>query len=259
MNIFDVPEQEMAKFSAALKAVELVENGMNLGLGTGSTAYWFVVLLAHRVKSEGLKLRCVTTSRQTAELADLHDLNLTSLDEMMEPDMVVDGADEVSPDLDLIKGGGGALLWEKIVANAADRVVVIADEGKFVENLGKFHLPVEVVKFGWRATEANIRELLSASPVASTNVKIRQAGLSPFVTDEGHFIIDCFCENIEQPGALAVQLNQIPGVVENGLFIGMTDTVILGTKHGDVHMLDRDYGDLGYVEVKKPIDFSTQG
>lgn len=259
MNIFDIPQGDMPKYVAALKAVELVEDGMKLGLGTGSTAYWFVVLLAHRMKSEGLRVRCVTTSRQTAELAAANGVPITSLDEMLEPDMVVDGADEVSPELDLIKGGGGALLWEKIVANAADRVVIIADESKYVEQLGKFHLPVEVVKFGWRATEQNIRELLSASAVASNDVKIRQAGKSPFVTDEGHYIIDCFCQRIEQPAQLAMQLNQIPGVVENGLFIGMADTVILGSQSGEVHMLDREYGDLGYSNVNLPIDLSIEG
>lgn len=259
MDIFEVPPKEMAKFVAAQKAVEYVENGMNIGLGTGSTAYWFVVLLSHKMKSENLKIRCVTTSRQTAELADLHDIMIVGLDDMREPDLVVDGADEVSPDLDLIKGGGGALLWEKIVANAGDRVIIIADENKYVDTLGKFHLPVEVVKFGWRATEDNIRELLSASPVDSTNVRIRQAGLSPFITDEGHYIIDCFCERIEQPAMLSVQLNQIPGVVENGLFIGMADSVILGNKMGEVRILDREYGDLGYSKVKMPIDFSAEG
>lgn len=259
MNIFDIPKGEMAKFAAAQKAVELVEHGMNLGLGTGSTANWFVVLLAHRMKSEGLRARCVTTSRQTAELAALHDIPIVSLDEMMEPDLVVDGADEISPELDLIKGGGGALLWEKIVANAGDRVVIIADDSKYVEDLGAFHLPVEVVKFGWRATQENIREILSASPVDSTNVRIRQSGLSPFVTDEGHYIIDCFCERIQKPEQLCVQLNQIPGVVENGLFVGVADTIILGHDNGKVRMLDRDYGDLGYSKVNMPIDLTTEG
>ncbi len=259
MNIFDVPHKEMAKFAAAQKAVEYVEDNMKLGLGTGTTAYWFVVLLSHRMKSEGLKVKCVTTSRQTAELADLHNVPIVSLDEMLQPDLVVDGADEISPDLDLIKGGGGALLWEKIVANAAERMLVIADESKYVSTLGEFHLPVEVVKFGWRATEQNIREVLGASRVSSTNVKIRQAGLSPFVTDEGHYIIDCYCEQIEQPANLCIQLNQIPGVVENGLFIGMADTVLLGNTKGEVRTVDRDYGDMGYSKVNMPIDFSTEG
>ncbi len=257
MNIFDVPPNDIAKFVAAQKAVEYVEHGMNIGLGTGSTANWFVVLLAHKMKSEGLRVRCVTTSRQTAELADIHDIPIVSLDEMLEPDLVIDGADEVSPELDLIKGGGGALLWEKIVANAADGMIVIADDSKLVDQLGAFHLPVEVVKFGWRATEQNIRELLEGSRVANVDVKIRQAGLSPFVSDEGHYIIDCFCQEIADPARLSVQLNQIPGVVENGLFIGMADTVILGSKTKEVRIIDREYGDLGWTKPNMPIDFGA--
>ncbi|CAG0912078.1 unnamed protein product [Cyprideis torosa] len=133
-------------------------------------------------------------------------------------------------------------------------MIVIADESKYVDTLGKFHLPVEVVKFGWKTTAQNIVELLEDSDVAATGVELRKTGLSPFVSDEGHYILDCYCEQINDPSRLSVRLNLIPGVVENGLFIGLADTVILGRKDGTVQVLDRDDGNGEFEPLNLPID-----
>lgn len=249
-----VPQNELAKFTAAFHATSFIENNMKIGLGTGSTAFWFVVLLARKVQMEGLKLVCTTTSSQTQQLASIYELPLISLDEMLRPDIVIDGADEVDGALNLIKGGGGALLQEKIVANAADRMVVIADEGKYVSQLGKFHLPVEVVKFGWRATKNHLRELFQSEGLSHVEIEVRKRGLEPFISDEGHYIIDCYLNKIHDAANLDRELNAIPGVVENGLFINMADGVILGTDSGAVRYIDRDEEGEQIFTPSLPID-----
>lgn len=254
LNNLRVPQNEMAKFAAAFHATSLIENDMKIGLGTGSTAFWFVVLLARKVQMEGLKLVCTTTSSQTQQLASIYELPLISLDEMLRPDIVIDGADEVDKNLNLIKGGGGALLQEKIVASAADRMVVIADEGKYVNQLGKFHLPVEIVRFGWRATRNHLRELFQTEGMGNVELEVRKRGLEPFISDEGHYIIDCYLKNIPDAESLDRDLNAIPGVVENGLFINMADGVILGTDSGEVRYIDRDQDEEQRVSPSLPID-----
>jgi ribose 5-phosphate isomerase A len=230
----DLPPAERAKFAAARRAVCLVETGMRVGLGTGSTAAWMVRLLAERVREEGLDIVGVPTSTRTADLAREHALRVVSLDEAQWLDLTIDGADEVDGQLDLIKGGGGALLQEKIVACASDEMVVIADAAKEVETLGAFPLPVETVPFGWRTTQALLEEALVGLDVAGRETTLRMNGEVPYVTDEGNYILDLHCRRIGDARQLAMVLNQIPGVVENGLFVDICDLVIVGHADGTV-------------------------
>ncbi|MCF1709034.1 ribose-5-phosphate isomerase RpiA [Tabrizicola sp. J26] len=234
----DLSPIERAKFVAAKRAVDFVQDGMKLGLGTGSTAAWMVRCLAERVRNEGLRVQGVPTSTRTAELA--HDLGLTvvSLDEAKWLDLTIDGADEVDRDLNLIKGGGAALLQEKIVATASDRMVVIADAAKDVTQLGAFPLPVEVIPFGWQTTKSLIEELLTGMDVLGRDVTLRMNGDRPLLTDEANYIVDLHLKRIGNPRQLALVLNQIPGVVENGLFIDICDVVVIG--HGDGRVEVRD-------------------
>jgi ribose 5-phosphate isomerase A len=227
-----------AKFVAARRSVDFVETGMKLGLGTGSTAGWMVRCLAERVKEEGLKVTCVATSSRTADLAVELGLNVVSMNDVKWLDLTIDGADEFDTNLNLIKGGGAALLQEKIVATASDRMIVIADAAKEVAQLGAFPLPVEVIPFGWQTTRALIEETLYSLDVMSHEVSLRLRGSDPLRTDEGHYILDLNLRRIGNPRQLALVLNQIPGVVENGLFIDICDVVVIG--HGDGRVTVRD-------------------
>ncbi|MBN8630974.1 MAG: ribose-5-phosphate isomerase RpiA [Rhodobacterales bacterium] len=229
---------DQAKFVAARRSVDFVETGMKLGLGTGSTAAWMVRCLAERVREEGLNVTCVATSSRTADLARHLGLKVVGLDETKWLDLTIDGADEFDANLNLIKGGGAALLQEKIVATASDRMIVIADAAKEVAQLGAFPLPVEVVPFGWQTTKALIEETLYSLDVMSRDVALRMAKDQPLRTDEGHFILDLSLTRIGNPRQLALVLNQIPGVVENGLFIDICDVVVVG--HGDGRITVRD-------------------
>lgn len=229
---------DTAKFVAAKRASLLVEPGMKVGLGTGSTAAWLVRALGERRRTEGLLFQATATSTRTAELARECGIEISDLDDLGWLDLTIDGADEIDGDLQLIKGGGGALLQEKIVATASDRVVVIADAAKEVDTLGAFPLPVEVVRFGWRTTQALIGELLVGFDVLGRNSTLRMNGDSPFVTDEGHYIIDLHLGRIEGARSLAMVLNQIPGVVENGLFIDICDAVVTGHPDGRAELRD---------------------
>ncbi|MBU2958271.1 ribose-5-phosphate isomerase RpiA [Paracoccus sp. 1_MG-2023] len=229
-----------AKLAAANASVRLVEDGMKLGLGTGSTAAVMVEMLARRVEAEGLKLRCAATSRATAEQALSRGLRVESLDDIGWLDMTIDGADEVDPDLHLIKGGGAAHLREKIVAAASDRMVVIADPGKVVERLGKFPLPVEVLGFGFESSRTLIRRALDKLDLGGHDVLTRMKGSDPLITDEGNLILDLHLGAIPDPVSLAHALAGIPGVVEHGLFLGMCDLAIIGKADGDVVELARD-------------------
>lgn len=234
----DLSPIDTAKYSAARRAVALVEGGMRLGLGTGSTAEWMLRCLAERVAAEGLRVTAVPTSARTAELARGLGLTIASLDEVKWLDLTIDGADEFDARLSLVKGGGGALLQEKIVATASDRMVVIADASKEVKHLGSFPLPVEVVRFGWQTTRVLIAELLGGLDVLGRDVTLRMSGDQPFVTDEGNYILDLHLGRIGDPRQTALLLNQIPGVIENGLFIDVCDVVIVG--HGDGRVEIRD-------------------
>lgn len=229
---------DLAKKAAAAKAVEFVEPKMRLGLGTGSTAAWFVKLLAQRIEAEGLEIVGVPTSGRTADLARRLGIPLTTLNEAGWLDLTVDGADEFDPHLNLIKGGGGALLQEKIVATASDRMIVISDETKAVEVLGQFPLPVEIVRFGWETTQSFVEEVLAGSEVMGRSITLRRNRDQAYVTDEGHFILDLHLRRITSPRDIAAQLIEIPGVVETGLFIDIADLVIAGSPSGEVRILD---------------------
>ncbi|MBV7410256.1 ribose-5-phosphate isomerase RpiA [Maritimibacter sp. DP1N21-5] len=241
---------DTAKFVAAKRAVEFVEDGMRVGLGTGSTAAWMVRCLGERVREEGLRVSGVPTSTRTAELARQVGIKVVSLDEARWLDLTIDGADEFDEDLNLIKGGGGALLQEKIVATASDMMVVITDPSKKVDALGGFPLPVEVVPFGWQTSKALIEETLSSMEVLGQTGTLRMNAEAPFVTDEGNHIVDLHLQRISNPRQLSLVLNQIPGVVENGLFIDICDKVVIGHQDGKVEVMDINEGTLeeGLVE-----------
>jgi ribose 5-phosphate isomerase A len=216
-----------AKRRAALRALDFVRPGMRLGLGSGSTAAEFVRVLAPRLADDRLNVVCVATSSATAELAQSLAIPLKTLDELPELDLVIDGADEFDAKLRLIKGGGGALLREKIVAAAAASMVVIADATKEVARLGRFPLPVEVDPFGLESTRRHVLNLAGAMSLPRTvNLRRSQQGHA-FVTDGGHYILDCAFGSIPDPEALARSLATIPGVVEHGLFIGLATTIIV--------------------------------
>ena len=212
---------EQEKEAAGRAAAKLVRDGDIVGLGTGSTAYFAVVALGERVKA-GLKIVGIPTSMQTADLARAVGIPLTTLDEHPEIDITIDGADEVDPKLNLIKGGGGALLREKVVASVTKKMVVVADSGKIVSVLGKFPLPVEIISFARTVVEKKI-VALGATPKLRT-----KTGRQPFVTDNGNQILDCSFGRIADPPALARELNGTPGVVEHGLFIGLAKLALVG-------------------------------
>lgn len=221
---------EESKRRAAEAALAHVEDGMRLGLGTGSTAAHFVTLLGRRVAG-GLDVVGVPTSEATAELARRAGIRLTTLDETPELDLDVDGADEIGPGLALIKGGGGALLREKIVAAASQRMIVIADAGKHVGELGAFPLPIEVVAFGLTATALAV-ERAAIELGLNVAIDLRQRGSAPFVTDSGNRILDASFGRIPDPEALALRLAVIPGVVEHGLFLGLADLALVASADG---------------------------
>ncbi len=210
---------------AGEKAVEYVKDGMVLGLGTGSTVYYTIVKLGEMVK-EGLDIVGIPTSVQTERLARELGIRLSTLGEHPEIDLTIDGADEIDPNLNLIKGGGGALLREKIVASASKKEIIVADEGKLVGNLGeRFHLPVEVVPFSYAVVMREL-EAMNLRPV------LRKKDGKTYLTDNGNYILDCRTGIIEDPEKTETELNLVPGVVENGLFIKLTDMALIGTKKG---------------------------
>jgi ribose 5-phosphate isomerase A len=220
------------KRAAAARAVEFVRPGMRLGLGTGSTAKHFVELIGERVRA-GLDIVAVPTSEATRADAQRWGIRLTTLDETPELDVTVDGADEIAPDLTLIKGGGGALLREKIVAAASARMIVIADQSKWVARLGRFPLPIEVTPFGYSATLRAVEKAIAAMVGRSGSLTLRQGKDGhAFVTDGGHWIIDAAVNRIDDPKAMAHALCGIPGVMEHGLFIDLAHTAIIGGPDG---------------------------
>mgnify|MGYP003345060640 CR=1 FL=1 len=213
------------KKKAAIKSVDYVRDGMVVGLGTGSTAKHMVIALGERVK-QGLRIKGVPTSRETAELARTHGIELIETEDQWSIDVTIDGADQVDPQLNLIKGGGGALLKEKIVATAARQLVIVVDHTKCVPVLGDtFPLPVEVVPFGWGSTARQIEALGSKAVLRKRNGEI-------FRTEAGHYILDVQIARIDKPEELELRLNTLPGVVETGLFVGRTNILIVGAPHG---------------------------
>jgi ribose 5-phosphate isomerase A len=231
--------EDLRKFNAAQAALDYVKEGMIVGLGTGSTSAHFVRQLGERVR-QGLRVKGVPTSEATRNLAEQVGVPLLGISQVTSIDVDVDGADEVDAGFRLIKGGGGALLREKIVAAASKHMVVIADESKWVETLGAFPLPVEVTRFGFALTQARVAEALRATGCAGDEVVLRISGKAnePVITDGGNYILDAHTKRIPNPEALGTALQAIAGVVEHGLFIGLSQTVILGKAKGaDVKQL----------------------
>jgi ribose 5-phosphate isomerase A len=225
-------ETEEMKRIAAQKAVEFVENDMIVGLGTGSTVKYALKNLGERVQ-EGLSIKGIPTSNETKKIAMKYNIPIVSLSEYPEIDITIDGADEVDSNLNLIKGGGGALTREKIIAYHSKMVIIITDDSKVVKSLGiDFPLPIEVVKFEWQATKRAIEKI-------GCNVELRKIFDDPFITDNGNYILDCEFERINDPEQLEQDINMIPGVVENGLFIGVATKVIVGSKKG-IMTLERE-------------------
>ena len=214
-------ETEKLKQLAAEQATEEVESGMIVGLGTGSTIYYALLKLGEKVR-EGLDIIGIPTSKQTEEIAAQQGIPLSTLGEHPVIDLTIDGADEVNPTLDLIKGAGGALVREKIIAHASKRLIIVVDEGKLVEQLGSnFPVPVEVVPFGWGSTQLALNRIC------------RDSVLRPnFVSDNSNYILDCTFDGVPDPVATERIINNLPGVVENGLFINRTDRVIVGATSG---------------------------
>ena len=215
------PNLDHEKELAARASLRFLQDGQIVGLGTGSTAAYFVRFLGERVR-EGLKIKGIPTAVRTRELATSLGIPLTTLDEYQEIDVTIDGADEINPHLQLIKGGGGALLREKVVASASKKLVIIADSSKQVAILGKFPLPVEVVGFAQALVTKKIQGL-----GATVKLRVESDG-KPYVTDEGHHILDCCFGRIPDPPALARKLSDMPGVMEHGLFIGMASVALVG-------------------------------
>lgn len=222
------------KETVGRKAADYVKDGMVVGLGTGSTAYWFVDEIGRRVQSGQLtNIVCVSTSRQTAQQAEELGIPMVCLDDISAIDVLVDGADETTEDFMGIKGGGGALLHEKIVAEQANKIVWIVGQDKVVDTLGKFPLPVEVIQFGcWN--------LFRKFEAAGMNPSFRKKGTdSLFITDSGNYIIDLHLERIENPVQLAFELSQMVGVVEHGLFLTYADTILSGHEDGSVKVYEK--------------------
>jgi ribose 5-phosphate isomerase A len=222
-------DKDQRKREAARRALDFVKPGMKLGLGSGTTAHAFVDVVGEAVKG-GLEIVCVGTSKATEDQARSLGIPLSTLDEIAELDLVIDGADEIDPQLRLIKGGGGALLREKIVAAASKRMAVIADSSKLVPTLGAFPLPVEVVPFGLAATRRHIENAIARLNLAGP-IRLR-GGSAPFVTDGGHYILDCSLGAVNDPERLGEVLSMIPGVVEHGLFVGFARTAIIAGAEG---------------------------
>ena len=217
--------QDEIKQLVAKQAAQLVQNNMTVGIGSGSTIYWLIMELGKRVK-KGLFFRAIPTSKQTATLAAQQNIPLCELNDIDRIDLTIDGADEIDLQLQLIKGGGGALLQEKMVAAASRELLILADQSKLVPQLGKFPLPLEVIPFGWKQVQRHIRETYQ---IEST---LRMHDAQPFVSDHGHYVLDCPFERIEQPDILTFELNAIPGVVDNGLFVNMADLALIGYPDG---------------------------
>ena len=231
-----------AKENAASAALEYVQDGMTLGLGSGSTAEIFIEMLGEKVAG-GMKIQGIPTSEATAACGRENGVPLIEADRVSRIHLTVDGADEVDPAFNLIKGGGACLLREKIIAHASDKMVVIVDGSKMVETLGAFALPVEVDPFGVAVTAEQIYDALKSSGCKNAQTTLRQKkdGSGPLITDGGHYILDCKCEVIPSPTDTALKLSQIPGVMEHGLFIDIAEVIVIGeSDHAKVMELARE-------------------
>jgi len=223
-------EHMNAKQLAAEKAVSFLEDGMTVGLGTGTTAYWAIEKIGEKVNKENWKIRAIATSLRSEEQARSLGIPIFSFAEIGIIDVTIDGADEVDDQLHLIKGGGGALLREKIVATNSRQMIVVADQSKKVKSLGRFPLPVEVVLFGWQRTFEKIKGL-GCDPELRTNRG------EPYITDNGNYIVDCAFGKIDDPALLHDRINAITGVVDNGLFIHIASKLVLGFENGSIQII----------------------
>lgn len=211
---------------AGEKAVDFIENNMTVGLGTGSTAYWAIKKIGERIKNENLQLTCTATSVQSEILARENNIPLTSVSDITSIDITIDGADEIDHQLNMIKGGGGALLREKIIAWITKKYIIVTDESKYVSQLGKFKLPVEVVPFGWERTKEHLEKL-------GAHTSIRKLNNDVYITDNGNYIIDCDFGLLKDVHTLQTNIHNIPGVVVCGLFLDRTDLLIIGKENGE--------------------------
>lgn len=217
---------ENLKKQVGYRAAEFVEDGMIVGLGTGSTAHYMILALAERAR-KGLNITCLATSKASEKTALENGLPIIPFDQVDRIDLAIDGADEIDKDLNLIKGGGGALLREKIIEQFAEKLIIIADQSKNVDLLGDFKVPVEVVQFAWELTKREIEKI-------GGRVVLREKEGQVFITDNGNYIFDCDFGKISDPGGLSKKLNMIAGVVENGLFVDMADLVIIAYEDGQI-------------------------
>lgn len=224
--------QDEIKQLVAKQAAQLVQNSMTVGIGSGSTIYHLIRELGKQVK-KGLFFRAIPTSKKTAVLAAAENIPLAELNAVDYIDLTIDGADEIDAQLQLIKGGGGALLQEKMVAAASRELLVLADYTKLVQHLGKYPLPLEVIPFGWKQVQRHLRETYQVEAV------LRLQDDQPFISDHGHYILDCPFERIENPDILSYDLNAIPGVVDNGLFINMADLALIGYPDGKTETMNK--------------------
>jgi ribose 5-phosphate isomerase A len=233
-------QQDEAKKVAGRRVIqEFIHDGMKLGLGSGTTSHFFVRELGQHV-ARGLQLTCTTTSRSTIAVAEEVGIKITDPNEIGELDLTVDGPDEIDRKFNMIKGGGACLLWEKIIAHASKRMICVTDETKIVDCLGKFPLPVEVVQFAWKQTERMVARVLADHGIENARIARRMRDGQPVVTDSGNFILDCHCGPvIADPAPLEIELNRIPGVVENGLFTREAVGMVVGCFDGTSHVTMR--------------------
>lgn len=222
--------QSDIKQKLGIEAAKLVQNDSIVGLGSGTTAKYFLKSLGERVRA-GLNCRAVPTSKEIQNLATNEGMKIAELNEVQYIDLTIDGADEIDPSLQLIKGGGGALLQEKMVAAASKQLMILADDSKLVQVLGAFPLPVEVVPYGWKQVQIHIQNSYGIE------AKLRERDSKTFVTDHGHYILDCFFRQIADPGIVNNKLNQIPGVVETGLFVNMASGALIGYPDGSLRTI----------------------
>ncbi len=231
-------DQDRAKLAAGHKAIDAyLKDGMRIGLGSGTTSHWFVRALGERVRADGLDIAGVPTSTATRDIAREVGVTLLDLNDVERLDITIDGADEIDRAGRMIKGGGACLLWEKMVARASDRMAAVVDDGKVVETLGRFPLPIEVIRFGWKSTRRELRTLLAGFGHGEASIELRGGEASPIVTDSGHYILDCHLGRIGEPDRLAPRFNEIPGVVEHGLFVGIAHEIVVGHADGSAEVI----------------------
>src|SRR6516225_2294543 len=229
--------QDEAKRAAAAKAIDaFLQDGMTIGLGSGTTSRFFVRILGDRVKS-GLRVIGVPSSKSTGQLAREVGVPLADLNDVERLDLTIDGADEIDPKGRMIKGGGANLLWEKIVASASRKMVAIVDESKRVQRLGRITLPVEVIPFAWKSTERHLQNLFRKAGYLDVQIDVRGSRDKPLITDSGHYLLDCHLKEIGDPEFLAGNLNDIPGVVEHGLFLGIATDAAIGKPDGSAETI----------------------